>query len=380
MSAKGVLYTYSEINGQPALWNKVYELLEERQKEVESFLKPILDLPNLRIILTGAGSSAFIGEASQGIVQKNTGCLTQAIATTDIVTHPDYFFRKEQPTLLVSFARSGNSPESVEAVKLADLHVDSIYHLVITCNHQGELAGFCEQRKGTSYCIVLLRRRIDKSLAMTGSFTSMLLTSLLVSDISNLKKYQEIVLATATAASEILLRQDLFENIANLPYERAVFLGSGPMLGIARECHLKVQELTDGQLVCKHDSFLGFRHGPRAVVNEQTLVVYLFSQDAHVYKYESDLAKSIAADVRNISTISLGESSSENFGNKFTLNYTEAIPVDFEILPATLIGQLLGYYKALQLGINPDNPSASGAISRVVQGVVIYDKSETIVS
>lgn len=144
------------------------------------------------------------------------------------------------------------------------------------------------------------------------------------------------MLATATAASEILLRQDLFENIANLPYERAVFLGSGPMLGIARECHLKVQELTDGQLVCKHDSFLGFRHGPRAVVNEQTLVVYLFSQDAHVYKYESDLAKSIAADVRNISTISLGESSSENFGNKFTLNYTEAIPVDFEILPGHL--------------------------------------------
>ncbi len=127
-------YTGNEITGQPVLWKEVYKLLLSKEKEIESFLFPLLQRQELQIILSGAGSSAFVGEAAQGIVQKNTGCTTRAIATTDIVTHPELSFQYDIPTLLISFARSGDSPESLEAVKLADVFCKEIYHLIITCN------------------------------------------------------------------------------------------------------------------------------------------------------------------------------------------------------------------------------------------------------
>jgi tagatose-6-phosphate ketose/aldose isomerase len=152
-----------------------------------------------------------------------------------------------------------------------------------------------------------------------------------------------------------------------------VFLGSGSMLGIARECHLKLQELTDGQIICKFDSFLGFRHGPRAVTNEKTLLVYLFSPNDHVYKYEFDLASSIAKDSRNINCLTIGRPEEISLNSCLNLDLKLNPDQELNIVPATLIGQILGYYKSLQLGLDPDNPSISGAISRVVEGVTIYE-------
>lgn len=365
------LFTGKEIFGQPDLWKSVYHVIKTQQKGIDDFLTPILAKEKLKIILTGAGSSAFIGEATQGLIQKITAVSTQAIATTDIVTHPELFFLKNTPTLLISFARSGNSPESMEAVLLANQHCNTIYHLIITCNKDGELAQFCIQNDQNCYSIVLPEETNDKSLAMTGSFTSMALSALLSVDIKNIDHNATQVEEIATYGKEILRYKDQFRSVLTNEFKRVVFLGSGPMLGIARECHLKLQELTDGQVICKHDSFLGFRHGPRAVVDQDTLVVFLFSSDDHVLKYEEDLAIDISNDPRNIKTIAVGGES--ELKNSIHLPAIESNNI-LRIIPATIIGQLLGYYNSLMLGLDPDNPSISGAISRVVQGVKIYKR------
>ncbi|PRX40005.1 SIS domain-containing protein [Salegentibacter salegens] len=370
---QSVSHTKQEIEGQPELWESVYDLIQIQEEQITTFLDPILNKKDLEIILTGAGSSAFVGEAAQGLVQKNSQRTTRAIATTDLVTHPELFFPKDRhPVLLISFARSGNSPESVETVSLADSFCSQIYHLVITCNKDGELYKYTRANTKTALAILLPEKANDKSLAMTGSFTSMLLTILLVSDLKDIESNKLELQRIVKQGNLLLENAKAFKEISAKYFERVVFLGSGPMLGIARECHLKLQELTDGQIICKHDSFLGFRHGPRAVTNEKTLLVYLFSPSDHVYKYELDLATSISKDPRTIECVSIGRSKEKALNSCLNIDLNLSPNQELNIVPATLIGQILGYYKSLQLGLNPDNPSISGAISRVVQGVEIY--------
>lgn len=373
-NAKNVVnsFTKQEIEGQPVLWGLVYELLKRKETEISYFLKPLYEKNNLQIILTGAGSSAFVGESAESLVQLHTGCSTKAVATTDLVTHAAHHLKREQPILLVSFARSGNSPESVEAVRLADLYGKEIYHLIITCNKDGALMKYAHSNNDNALAILLPEAANDKSLAMTGSFTGMLLTILLVGHKKSFTDREEEVDTIVAQGNLILDHYKQFKEICSIQFDRVVFLGSGSMLGIARECHLKLQELTDGQIICKFDSFLGFRHGPRAVTTGKTLMVYLFSPNDHVYKYELDLVKSIAQDPRNIPAISIGREDEPETNVQFNLdlNYTNA--QELNIVPATLTGQILGYYKSLERNLDPDNPSVSGAISRVVQGVTIY--------
>ena len=204
----------------------------------------------------------------------------------------------------------------------------------------------------------------------------MLLTILLITDMKNFEKMKLILDKMVEQARHIFEYKDLLENIISDDLERVVFLGSGEMLGIARECSLKLQELTDGQVICKHDSFLAFRHGPRAVVNQKTLMVYLFSNNDHVLKYERDLAGNIAEDPRQIRSISVGGLSDPEIPNSVWLSLNTDSEDMFHIIPVTLVGQLLGYYKSLNLGLNPDNPSVTGVISRVVEGVNIYKKGK----
>ena len=372
LEAKGALYTAMEIANQPLLWEEVYQLILSQKKAIEDYLLPVFSLPELRIILTGAGSSAFIGEAAQGLVQINTKCVTDAIATTDLITYPQFYFVRNIPTLLVSFARSGNSPESMAAVELANHHCNTIFHLIITCNKDGALL---QREQKNAYYLVLPEKANDKSLAMTGSFTAMLLSIVLLSKINCIETLQPDVNVLTAHANELLNNYlPLLKNVSERPYERVIFLGSGPLLGIARECHLKMQELTDGKVVCKHDSFLGFRHGPRAVINADSLVVYLFSNDEHVYLYERDLCLSIDDDTRHIPTLSYNKHSHSLRHSVLDVTFTNPAETDNQLafISAVLVGQLLGFYHSLYLGLQPDNPSVSGAISRVVQGVTIY--------
>jgi tagatose-6-phosphate ketose/aldose isomerase len=164
--------------------------------------------------------------------------------------------------------------------------------------------------------------------------------------------------------------------MAGRDFSRVVFLGSGPLLGTAMESHLKVQELTDGQVVCKYDSFLGFRHGPKAVIDEHTLVVFILSNSSYVHQYERDLIRSIDKGKPPLATVGIFEKafSGLHFDMNLGMNTGQLKALPEELLPvaAVLPAQMLGFYKSLNLGLSPDNPSVNGAISRVVENVTIY--------
>ena len=371
---KGAIHTASEIYGQPELWLKTWNLITKKSFQLGSYLKDVLKQPELQIMITGAGTSAFVGEVLEGPMQKNTKIPTRAVPTTDIVTHPELFILEDKPTLLISFARSGNSPESVKAVELTNLLLKNIYHLIITCNPHGKLAKLSCSNK--CFVFVLPPESDDQSLAMTGSFSSMLLTGLLISRFEELSKLKNQISLIHKYGCEFF-DQYLSEikKISDLDFNRAVFLGSGLFSGIARESHLKLQELTDGKIVCKHDTFLGFRHGPKAVIDDKTLITYLFSNNNYSQKYEKDLVTSVNTGRSGIYRVGIMEKELSNLSLDTKIifsNGSESLDEEFLSVPLVLFAQLLGLFKSLNLGLKPDNPSEEGVITRVVQDVNLY--------
>lgn len=384
LRSKGAIFTASEIAGQPDLWQKTLGCIDDQRVQIIQFLKKCFEQENLEIILTGAGTSAFIGDVLEGPFQQKTGVPTRAVATTDLVTHADQYFFQEKPTLLISFARSGNSPESVAAVDLANELCENIYHFIITCNQDGALAKKCN--RGNCYVFFLPPEADDQSLAMTGSFTSMLLTGALMSTIdkSDRESEKKIVYCLSEYGKKILdVYLPSIEKIANLPFKRAVFLGSGPFQGISCESHLKLQELSDGNVICKYDSFLGFRHGPKAVINPDTLIVFQFSNNAYVQQYERDLVIAINEGERGLARIGIGENLAQDLGLDLLIsldNNEMSLPEEYLSIVSVLPAQMLGFFKSINLGLKPDTPSESGTITRVVEGVEIYPFKKSIVS
>ena len=374
LKEREALHTAAEIYGQPAVWRKVYDKIRDQKQTIQDFLYEALSNEKLQIVLTGAGSSAFIGLSLRGVFLRYFKKSTSTISTTDLVTHPFDYLMEDVPVLLISFARSGNSPESVAAAAIADQICTKVYHLLITCDPAGELANY--QTKSPKYVIVLPPEANDLGLAMTGSYSSMLLAGLLIARLDEIDQLETQIILLQVYASKLLNEYAAdFKAIAEIDFHRAVFLGSGPLIGTATEAHLKLQELTDGKIICKRDSFLGFRHGPKAVIDAKTLVFFLFSNNRYVLQYEHDLADSIIKSKKALYVTGLMETaiSLPGIDKVFELAEDERrLQEDFLPVCNIIPAQMLGFFKSIQLGLGPDSPSVSGAISRVVKGVIIY--------
>lgn len=368
-------FTEREILGQPELWKETYNKVLRQSDEIKDFLfdNGITTQKNINIILTGAGSSAFIGEVAQYAFKKAGYKYAHAIPTTDLVTHFEDLVDIEKHLLLISFGRSGNSPESEAVFDLANKHCNQVTHLVISCNKNGKLAHKADSH--SAYKFILPPAAEDRGLAMTGSFTSMILASSLIANLSNLEN-QESKITNIIKAGQNILENSIkpLYQVSNKEFKRIIFLGDGPLMGCARESHLKVQELSDGACIGKFDSFLGFRHGPKAVIDDESLLVYLISNKDSTKRYQVDLIEQIAE--QNLGMHKLAISNSRKVDSlvdtHIYLPEISELPEHFLALPYVLVAQIIGFFKSLALSLDPDNPSRNGAITRVVKGVTIY--------
>ncbi len=371
----GAEWTVREILQQPRVWREVAQLMASRASAIDAFLRPLVGRADMRVVLTGAGTSAFIGECLAPAIAARWNCRVEAVATTDMVACPDNWLLPLTPTLLVSFARSGNSPESVAAVELAQSVLPQCHHLIVTCSADGDL----HRRAGelpNAHILLLPEETNDRSFAMTSSFSAMLLAAGLAFQVigpdravlTGVGNAADAVLATWPARIEALLQ---------LPFERVVFLGAGVLKGLARESALKLLELSDGNIVAVSDTPLGFRHGPKTIVNARTLVIMFVSNDPYRRRYDLDLLRELRADgiaMRVIAITAQAESGAENPDN-FSLPALAGVP-DLELcLLFVIFAQQLAVLKSLALGLSPDNPNAAGTVSRVVRGVTIYPLS-----
>lgn len=360
--------TILEIGQQPDAWREVAGRLTEGAEQAHAFLRELLARPDLRIILTGAGSSAFAGEIAAPLLRRHLHRRVEPIATTDIVASPLDHLEAENPTLLVSFARSGNSPESLATTALADQLVDHVWHLVLTCDRDGKL-GRAHVGRPDSLVVYMPERTNDSGFAMTSSLTSMLLSCLLLLGPAR----PQDVEALARAAEHVVGLQPDIRALARTKKQRFVYLGSGPLQGLARESALKLLELTAGEVVTYFDSPLGFRHGPKSVLDTDTLAVVYLSTNPYTRRYDLDIIAELRGQlgpdaVRVIST----EPIPDELGPSVVLPGLAGLPDALVALPYLVFGQYLALFTSLDYGKTPDNPFPSGEVSRVVRGVTIY--------
>jgi len=351
-------WTAREICQQPRIWREAAANIDTIKTEINTWLEPILAHSNLRIILTGAGTSAYVGEAIAPHLSQQTGRLFEAVSTTDIVSNAPQYLLKSIPTLLISYGRSGNSPESVAAVKLAEQVIDNCYHLVITCNPEGELAINAKNQQN-ALSILMPQGTLDQSFAMTSSFTSMLVSTLAIFS----PQVEQLEIAAQWAESFLAKNVDALKEQAKKPTQRLVFLGSGGLQGIAREAALKVLELTAGQVLSYFESPLGFRHGPKSLMDTTTEVVFFSSSDSYTKLYDQDLLNELFRDDKSLDITAL---------NKSSFDHSEELTDVWAGLPYILYCQILAFFKSMQANITPDNPCPTGEVNRVVQGVTLY--------
>lgn len=364
-------YTLKEIEQQKRLWLETINLVKEKKEEIKSFLDKN-DFKNRKIIFTGAGTSEFVGNS----ITPALGGNVLSIATTDIVSNPENYLKKDEKVILISCARSGNSPESVATVKLADEIIDDVCHILITCNKDGKLA---INKKDDKKALVLLmpEESNDKGFAMTSSFTCMSLTGLLIFNLESLEKIEDVMKKQIEKIKDEDMKL-LIDSLITLDISRIVYLGSSCLKGVAEEAALKCLELTAGHMSLHYNSPLGFRHGPKSIINDTTMIITLLSNNDYTRKYELDLLKEMYGENKKKVLVTLDMKNSdearENSHYYYTFNNDDNNAEDvFNMFSYIYFAQLFAFYKSKSFGINPDNPCPTGEVNRVVQGVIIYD-------
>ncbi len=370
-------FTIHEIYQQPATWRKTCAQLAACKDELQKFLDQVVKAEDFDIVLTGAGTSEFVGNSLYHALNKKYNFKVKSYASTDIVPNPEDTLSRTKPTLLVNFGRSGNSPESVGNVEAAEVVCENIYHLFVTCNSEGALSKLADKHDNC-FALNLTPETHDKSFAMTSSYSNMYLATYLALNLDRLDEITAAVEKICVAGENFLDNQydAVAKIVSEFDFDRIVYLGNIALKGVAQESALKMLELTAGKVATMYDSQLGFRHGPKSIINPTTLTVAYLSDDAYRRQYELDLIK---------------EMSGQRKGNKIAVVYNRTCEgieelVDYAIqinvgadmenimlgLDFIMFAQTLAVMKSLSMGITPDNPCPTGEVNRVVKGVILY--------
>jgi tagatose-6-phosphate ketose/aldose isomerase len=364
------MFTRAEIEQQPTMWRATRQVVTALRDRTDRLLGTALRDPRTRIVLTGAGTSAYVGELLAPELTRLLKRPVDAIATTDLVADPLAVTVDDRPVLLVSFARSGNSPESVAAGRLIDQVAGASYHLVITCNADGDLAG-AYRDADNAVVVALPPETNDRSFAMTSSFTSMVLAAWLVlagdADVEPIAAAAEAVLGNAATIERA---------VEKLSPDRIVYLGSGGLKGLAHEGALKCLELTAGEVFALGESSLGFRHGPKAALTTRTLAVVFVSGDAYRRAYDLDIARELTGTLGAERVIMISDEGYGVAAAHWPVARTPGTPDALWGIAAIVPAQLVALTCSLAGGHTPDNPFPGGEVNRVVQGVVIHPFTE----
>jgi D-galactosamine 6-phosphate deaminase/isomerase len=377
---RGLVHTPAEIAQQPETWLSTFDLFQRRRAEIRDFLASAgfaVD-PRIRptVFLIGAGSSDYIGQGLAYLFRNAWRCEVVAVPSTDLLTHMDEICIPEKKYLWISFSRSGDSPEGVAVLERACKRRPDIYHLVISCNANGRMIrGNVSNPQVLGICLEDAVN--DRALAMTSSFSNMVVFGQCLAHAEDLRRYEQVLQQLVHAGKSFIpIAADCAAALAKGPYAKACFVGSGPLRAVARESALKLLELTAGKVVTMSESALGLRHGPMAALDRDTLFVCFLSGNKLVQQHERNLLDEIANKRLVTTRIAVAASGVPAMTSlaEHTLASTGSLPIadDYRIVVDVIFGQLLGLFFSLRWNLRPDDPSPNGAISRVVQNIGIH--------
>jgi tagatose-6-phosphate ketose/aldose isomerase len=323
------------------------------------------------IYLVGAGTSDYIGHSIAHLLRRCWGCEVSPVASTDLLTNRDDLVIPDRNYLWISFSRSGDSPEGVAVLEQALASNPKIRHLVVSCNKNGRMVKLA-QGSPNSFAMVLDDAVNDRSLAMTSSFTNMVVFGQQLAHLWDDEPFEETLDRMTLAAYYVLDEgAHLAHSLAQQGYRRACFVGAGALGATSRESALKLLELTSGGIQTMYETTLGLRHGPMSSLNNETLFTGFISTDARRRRYDVDLLNEVRAKqvVRTIVAIGGMDAASD-----YSLHSSPFDNLADEYRPAVdvIFSQMLGLFSSIELGLKPDSPSPNGLISRVVEKFAIY--------
>ena len=376
LQSTSATFTATEIHQQPDTWEKTCNQIRAMKDEIKTFMDKVLTQEDYDVIFTGAGTSEFVGNALYSYINRLCNYKAKSYGTTDITATPENYISPNKPTLLISFGRSGNSPESIGAVDSAEAVSNNLYHLFVTCNKNGALSKRAE-KEANCLAINLTDETHDQSFAMTSSFSNMYLATLLCFSIDNLEETIAKVNSLIEKATELVDKRyvEMKEVVDSYNFNRIVYLGSNTLKGIAQESALKMLELTAGKVVTMYDTPLGFRHGPKSIVNDDTLTVVYLSDNAYTRQYELDLIKEMSSQRKGnkiMAVCNVPCVEAKELSDYYYCFDAEAKDSVFNGLDYIVCAQLIALFKSLSLNITPDNPCPTGEVNRVVKGVTLY--------
>lgn len=374
-------FTATEIHQQPSTWEKTIEQVRSRADEIKAFISKVTSQEDYDVILTGAGTSEFVGNALYSYLNRKLNYKVKSYATTDLTATPENYVSAHKPTLLISYGRSGDSPESVGAIQSVEAVNDNLYHLFITCNKDGALSKRANTEGDRCLAINLTPETLDKSFAMTSSFTNMYLATVLC---FNLDNFDETVAAVndVIGAAKQLVEEDwptIKEFDGAFDYGRIVYLGTNTLKGIAQESALKMLELNAGKIVTMYDTPLGFRHGPKSIIDNTTLTVLYLSDGEYQRQYELDLLKEMSGQRKENRIMVVCNTPCElakSLANYYYCFDTPAKDNVFVGLDFIIVAQLMALFASIRNHFTPDNPCPTGEVNRVVKGVILYPYSK----
>jgi tagatose-6-phosphate ketose/aldose isomerase len=377
---RGLVHTPQEIMQQPMTWLGTYDRLLPRLQEVRDFLRASgLQNPEVErpiVFLVGAGSSDYVGHSLHHLLRVMWQCEVIPVSSPDLLMDFSDYLLPQRQYLWISFSRSGDSPEGVAVLARALAECPNVRHLVVSCNASGQMI---QSIHGRPNCLGIVLDEVvnDGGLAMTSSFSNMVLAGQILAHAWTIEEYEPVCRALSQAAESFLPRAaGLAADLAANGYTRACFVGSGVLAGTAMESALKLLELTAGNVQAFSQSTLALRHGPMAALDQDTLFVSLLSSQELRRRYELDLLREIGGKslVRTRVAIATTEIAALQSEADYVLGPEKSfeIPDLYTPVLAVIFGQLMGLFASLHCGLKPDSPSPSGAISRVVQNVGIY--------
>jgi len=379
--SKGLRYTPQEIFQQPDTWKETHAYCLARATETRAFLDNNADIWSCHhppsVWLVGAGSSDYIGKSLVHVLRRRWQCEVLSVPSTDLLLDMDSCVLPGRRYLWISFSRSGDSSEGAAVLQGALRAYPQVHHLVVTCNAEGAMARLCTEHRERSLALVLGEAVNDRGLAMTSSFSNMIIAGQCLAHIKALQAYGETVRCLAKLGGGLLASaSEVAFAIAKRELPRSCFVGSGALAAIAAESALKVLELTGGRIHTMSQSTLGLRHGPMSGIDKNTLFVQFLSNDPRRHKYEMDLLEEVGRKALAGARLVVSGRNFENMATIAEYSVCLDVPPDFpdDCRPPldVVVGQLLGLFASLRAGLQPDNPSPKGAISRVVSGVRIH--------
>lgn len=374
--SRGLADTPREIQQQPETWRGTFERLASLHSAVAGvcaeFASPPESRCNSQVILAGAGSSHYIGSALAGLLQQKWGCTVRSVPSTELLTSLDEYVLPGEFCLLMSFSRSGDSSEGVALLQSAlERYPEQVRHIVITCNADGAMANL------PGVVPVVLDGAVnDRGLAMTSSFTNMLIAGQCLAYFDRTSECKAVVEELSSMAKNLLPNAaNLAALLATKAFSRVCFLGSNTLEATAQECALKVLELNAGKVATLAESFLGLRHGPMSFLNQETLVCAFLSSHELRFLYELDLLEEIRAKRLTSDLLVVAPRSSARIRSLtehvIDLQASPDLPDNMRPPVDVIVGQVLALFLSIENGVKPDTPS-TGAISRVVSHVKIH--------